>query len=64
LPIGVGQAAAAAYRVLRHVQHKARLNEEPTQVEQPTLDAEQDAIVTLWEAVFRNTSDASTSRDN
>jgi len=46
------------------VQHKARLNEEPTQVEQPTLDAEQEAIVTLWEAVFRKTSCASTSRDN
>ena len=34
LPPGVGQAAADAYRELRRVQHKARLNEEPTQVRQ------------------------------
>jgi glutamate-ammonia-ligase adenylyltransferase len=52
LPVGVGQAAASAYRVLRHVQHKARLNEEPTQVQEPSLNAEQSAIRVLWEAVF------------
>jgi glutamate-ammonia-ligase adenylyltransferase len=30
LPSGVGNSAASAYRVLRRVQHKARLNEEPS----------------------------------
>ena len=52
LPNGVGQNAAAAYRTLRRVQHKARLNEEPTQVIQASLDAEKEAILALWQAVF------------
>lgn len=52
LPAGIGQAAASAYRELRRVQHKARLNEEPTQVVLPTLQAEREAILTLWRAVF------------
>lgn len=52
LPPGVGQQAAAAYRELRRVQHKARLNEEPTQVEPPALAAERAAIQDLWTAVF------------
>jgi glutamate-ammonia-ligase adenylyltransferase len=34
------------------VQHKARLNEAPTQVPQADLQKERDAIVTLWQAVF------------
>ena len=52
LPKGVGQNAASAYRTLRRVQHKARLNEEPTQVIEPILSTEKEAIVTLWQAVF------------
>ena len=52
LPNGVGQNAASAYRTLRRVQHKARLNEEPTQVIQASLDAEKEAILALWQAVF------------
>jgi [glutamine synthetase] adenylyltransferase / [glutamine synthetase]-adenylyl-L-tyrosine phosphorylase len=52
LPEGVGQRAAAAYRELRRVQHQARLNEEPTQVDPPALQAERDAILALWCAVF------------
>jgi glutamate-ammonia-ligase adenylyltransferase len=52
LPKGVGQNAASAYRTLRRVQHKARLNEEPTQVIGPILSTEKEAIVTLWQAVF------------
>jgi glutamate-ammonia-ligase adenylyltransferase len=52
LPQGVGQRAAAAYRELRRVQHQARLNEEPTQVDPPALQAERDAILALWCAVF------------
>ena len=49
---GVGQAAADAYRELRRVQHQARLNEEPTQVRPPALQAERKAILALWTAVF------------
>ncbi|WP_421953784.1 bifunctional [glutamate--ammonia ligase]-adenylyl-L-tyrosine phosphorylase/[glutamate--ammonia-ligase] adenylyltransferase [Polaromonas sp.] len=52
LPQGVGQQAASAYRELRRVQHRARLNEEPTQVDPPELQAERDAIKALWTAVF------------
>ncbi|APW40260.1 bifunctional glutamine synthetase adenylyltransferase/deadenyltransferase [Rhodoferax koreense] len=52
LPAGVGEAAASAYRELRRVQHKARLNEAPTQVELPALQAEREAVLALWNAVF------------
>ncbi|MFZ2344338.1 MAG: hypothetical protein WAW08_07075, partial [Candidatus Microthrix parvicella] len=55
LPDGVGQRAAIAYRELRRVQHRARLNEEPTQVMPPALQAEQAAILALWEAIFKPT---------
>jgi [glutamine synthetase] adenylyltransferase / [glutamine synthetase]-adenylyl-L-tyrosine phosphorylase len=58
LPAGVGQAAAKAYRQLRRVQHRARLNEEPTQVPPAGIAAERDAVLALWEAVFRGTSSA------
>ena len=53
LPAGVGQKAASAYRELRRVQHRARLNEEPTQVAPPALQAEREAIEKLWTAVFQ-----------
>jgi glutamate-ammonia-ligase adenylyltransferase len=52
LPPGVGTAAASAYRELRRVQHQARLNEAPTQVDPPALQAERDAVLALWKAVF------------
>ena len=52
LPAGVGQNAADAYRALRRVQHQARLNEQPTQVEPPQLARECQAIQQLWHAVF------------
>jgi len=52
LPEGVGQKAAAAYRELRRVQHRARLNEEPTQVQLPALAPEREAMLALWRAVF------------
>jgi glutamate-ammonia-ligase adenylyltransferase len=48
----IADPAAAAYRELRRVQHRARLNEEPTQVEPPALAAQRDAILALWAAVF------------
>ncbi len=53
LPKGVGVLAASAYRELRRVQHKARLDEAPTQVNQSDLDAEKQAILALWHAVFQ-----------
>jgi len=53
LPPGVGVAAAGAYRELRRVQHQARLNEEPTHVVPPVLQAERAAIHKLWTAVFK-----------
>ncbi len=52
LPAGVGTASAGAYRELRRVQHRARLNEEPTQVEPQQMQAERDAVLALWAAVF------------
>jgi glutamate-ammonia-ligase adenylyltransferase len=52
LPAGVGHGAADAYRELRHVQHRARLNEEPTQVLLPALQPQREAVLALWQAVF------------
>ena len=52
LPVGVGHAAAGAYREMRRVQHRARLNEEPTTVHMPELQQERDAVLTLWQGVF------------
>ena len=52
LPADVGKNAGAAYRELRRVQHRARLNEEPTQVPMTSLTAERTAMLALWKAVF------------
>lgn len=52
LPEGIGRNAASAYRELRRVQHRARLNEEPTQVPMSALAAEREAMLALWKAVF------------
>jgi glutamate-ammonia-ligase adenylyltransferase len=52
LPAGVGSAAANAYRELRRAQHRARLDEKPTQVDLHTLSAEREAVRALWQAVF------------
>nr|WP_237288641.1 bifunctional [glutamate--ammonia ligase]-adenylyl-L-tyrosine phosphorylase/[glutamate--ammonia-ligase] adenylyltransferase [Variovorax sp. PAMC 28711] len=52
LPAGLGREAGAAYRELRRVQHRARLNEEPTQVTLPALTGERDTMLALWKAVF------------
>ncbi|MES2190033.1 MAG: bifunctional [glutamate--ammonia ligase]-adenylyl-L-tyrosine phosphorylase/[glutamate--ammonia-ligase] adenylyltransferase [Pseudomonadota bacterium] len=54
LPAGVGLQAADAYRELRRIQHRARLNEEPTQVAPGVLEAERAAILRLWVAVFKD----------
>jgi glutamate-ammonia-ligase adenylyltransferase len=52
LPSGVGQAAGDAYRELRRMQHRARLDEQPTQVPADTVQKESANIVALWQAVF------------
>jgi glutamate-ammonia-ligase adenylyltransferase len=52
LPAGVGHAAADAYRELRRAQHKARLDEKPTQVEPESVAAQRDAVLAVWHAVF------------
>ena len=52
LPAGVGNAAAAAYRQLRSVQHKARLDEASLEVDPATVAAERSAVLALWAAVF------------
>jgi len=52
LPLGQGQAAANAYREMRRLQHHARLNEEPTQVNPATLNAEREALLAVWRFVM------------
>ena len=52
LPAGVGHGAADAYRELRRAQHRARLDEQPTQVEPDVLAAQRDAVLALLRAVF------------
>jgi glutamate-ammonia-ligase adenylyltransferase len=52
LPSGVGESAANAYRELRRVQHRARLNEEPTDVPMATLADQREAVLTLWRTVM------------
>jgi glutamate-ammonia-ligase adenylyltransferase len=52
LPEGVGIAAGSAYRELRRVQHRARLDEQATQMPPAGLEKESAAIQALWAAVF------------
>ncbi len=55
LPAGVGRAAADAYRELRRVQHRARLNEQSTALDGESAQAiqpQRDAVLALWRAVF------------
>ncbi|HBH38408.1 MAG TPA: glutamine-synthetase adenylyltransferase, partial [Curvibacter sp.] len=52
LPAGVGTAAGDAYRELRRIQHKARLDEAPTQVDASRVAQERAAVLALWAAVF------------
>jgi glutamate-ammonia-ligase adenylyltransferase len=49
---GVGAAAADAYRELRRVQHQARLDEQPTQVDPEAMAEQRNAVLALWRAVF------------
>lgn len=52
LPTGVGRRGADAYRNLRRLQHRARLDERSTQVAAETRVSERAAIEALWQAVF------------
>ncbi|WP_298833624.1 bifunctional [glutamate--ammonia ligase]-adenylyl-L-tyrosine phosphorylase/[glutamate--ammonia-ligase] adenylyltransferase [uncultured Piscinibacter sp.] len=52
LPDHVGTRAADAYRELRRAQHRARLDEQPTQVPPETLAEPRDAVLALWRTVF------------
>lgn len=52
LPDDVGGHAAQAYRALRQMQHRARLNEEPTQVDIAQVQTERAAGMALWTTVF------------
>lgn len=52
LPPQVGQAAAKAYRELRRIQHKSRLDEGNGQVPTTSIAAHRDAVLALWQAVF------------
>jgi glutamate-ammonia-ligase adenylyltransferase len=49
---GIGQRSADAYRELRRAQHRARLDEQPTQFAPELLAAEREAVLALWHAVF------------
>ncbi|MEO5845843.1 MAG: bifunctional [glutamate--ammonia ligase]-adenylyl-L-tyrosine phosphorylase/[glutamate--ammonia-ligase] adenylyltransferase [Caldimonas sp.] len=47
LPAGIGSAAADAYRDLRRAQHRARLDEQPTQVAPALLAGQSNAVLAL-----------------
>jgi [glutamine synthetase] adenylyltransferase / [glutamine synthetase]-adenylyl-L-tyrosine phosphorylase len=49
---GVGGVAADAYRDLRRAQHRARLDEQSTQVDPAALAGPREAVLALWRAVF------------
>ena len=52
LPGTTGTDAAKAYRALRQLQHQARLNEASTQMPLAQVQAEREAGLALWRAVF------------
>ncbi len=54
LPTAVGCDAANAYRELRRAQHRARLDERPTQVEPASMVTAREAVLALWRAVFES----------
>lgn len=52
LPCGAGTAAADAYREMRRLQHRARLNEDPTAMSDEHLLKERGAVLALWKIVM------------
>ena len=58
LPPGVGEAAASAYRALRQIQHRARLDEQATQSDSAEAQAARHAVHALWCSVFQENTAA------
>ncbi|MEX1166333.1 MAG: bifunctional [glutamate--ammonia ligase]-adenylyl-L-tyrosine phosphorylase/[glutamate--ammonia-ligase] adenylyltransferase [Hydrogenophaga sp.] len=56
LPAGMGEAAAKAYRELRRIQHRARLDEAPTQVDPASVAEEAAAVRALCAHVLGQTA--------
>lgn len=52
VPQGVGREAAIAYRELRRIQHKSRLDEGNGRVQNSMIAPYRNAVLQLWEAVF------------
>jgi glutamate-ammonia-ligase adenylyltransferase len=52
IPMGVGSTAGDAYRELRRMQHRARLDEAPTEVDPEVAAPQRAAVQALWQAVF------------
>ncbi|QIM53683.1 bifunctional [glutamate--ammonia ligase]-adenylyl-L-tyrosine phosphorylase/[glutamate--ammonia-ligase] adenylyltransferase [Hydrogenophaga crocea] len=55
---GLGEASGRAYRRLRQVQHRARLDEAPTQVDPAELQEEAATVRRLWQEVLGHASAA------
>lgn len=56
LPDHVGSKAADAYREMRRAQHRARLDERPTQLDADAMTEQRKAVLALWHAVFGATA--------
>lgn len=52
VPPPMGEQAALAYRALRQLQHRARLNENTNHLPQDPTDPHQHAGLALWQALF------------
>ncbi|MFN9449246.1 MAG: bifunctional [glutamate--ammonia ligase]-adenylyl-L-tyrosine phosphorylase/[glutamate--ammonia-ligase] adenylyltransferase [Rubrivivax sp.] len=52
LQAGTGMAAADAYRTLRRLQHRARLDEQPAHVDDTECSGERNAILSVWHQVM------------
>jgi glutamate-ammonia-ligase adenylyltransferase len=52
LPPGLGHGAADSYRELRRTQHRARLNEEPTELALTELSQARQTVLELWQQVL------------
>jgi glutamate-ammonia-ligase adenylyltransferase len=59
LPVGMGEAAALAYRELRILQHRARLDEAPTQIDKTQVQDAAAAVRALWLQVLGSEPDRS-----
>ncbi len=61
---GMGEAAARAYRELRQIQHQARLDEMPTQVEPARVETAAAAVRALWQHVLGRQQQAATTTNS